>query len=90
MSATYDNERDRARAARQELGTKLEARGNKRPEIARDSGCDHWYEKAQGHYAAGDKALDAEQLKAAISEYELGLACETAGDACHELRNTLP
>jgi hypothetical protein len=90
MSATYDNARDRARAAREELGAKLETGGVKRPELARDSGCDHWYEKAEGHYVAGDKALAADHREAAILEYETGLASETAGDACHELRSTLP
>jgi hypothetical protein len=90
MSATYDNARDKARAARQDLGAKLEAGGIKLPELLRDSGCDHWYEEAQGHYAAGDRALKADQKETAILEYELGLACETAGQACEELGSSLP
>jgi hypothetical protein len=82
--------RDKARAARENLEAKLDAAGAKRPKPADPGDCDPWYEEADAHFAAGDDHLDADRVKEAITEYELGLACQTAGDGCVALKSTLP
>lgn len=82
--------RHRAGAARQNLGARLEAAGVSPPRLAHDSGCDHWYQEAESHFAAGDAALKADQVDTAVTEFELGLAYQTLGDGCVALRSTLP
>jgi hypothetical protein len=90
MSATYETARERAQAAREKVVAELRAAGQKVPELADDRGCDHWYDEAQGHYLAAMKAFQAGDSDAALDEIDLGLACDTAGDGCVALKDTLP